>query len=233
MLEVAEEKRFHSKKVSLDPSDVIVYDNGERDISSALIRQSLDKGLSVMACGPYASYPVLIDSSISYMRFTADMLEQVIRPPWIRGLSPSAIGSMDKVLRTSMRAPSMRGSGILMGDPMDRQCYYEVCFQTPRQHGRKDAELFPEALFSALLTQYLTHEGVRTMLIFLEIPYRPKSRECYQKLMTAEAEGLRIVRVCRKGREEILPEGRYPIRVDEEGRFFTERNKKQQYLHIT
>ena len=232
MFELKEQHLLSQKEISVKPSEIICYDDEERTVSSALMKQALAKGISVIAAGPYASFPVHLNEDILYMRFTSDILEQVIHPPWIKGLSPSAVDSIDNVLRTRMRSPSLSGKGIMMGDPTDRQCYYEVCLRPPRAHGRKNAELYPEALLSALLSQYMTHEGIRTMYLFLEVPYRPKSRECYENLVRAEDEGLDIVRICREGEDDSLSKDRYPIHSDGKGRLFTEKKKKKIYIKM-
>lgn len=234
MFTFTEEHLFFSKEIDIEPSDLIVYDDEDRTASSALIKQALSKGISVVAAGEYASFPVHIPNDVLYMRFTNDMLEEVIRPPWIRGLTPSALNSLDNVLRTRMRSPNLIGKGIMMGDPTDRQCYYEICHRAPRQHGKKNAELYPEALLSAILTQYLTHEGVRTMYLFLEVPYKPKSKECYKALLGAEKNGLGIVRLD-KGKtdnEKSESSERYRIMVDGKKRLYTRKKDKKLYIKI-
>ena len=235
MFTITEEHLFSSREIDIEPSDLIVYDDEDKTASSALIRQALNKGISIVAAGEYASFPVHIPHGVLYMRFTNDMLEEVIRPPWIKGLTPSAIESLDRVLRTRMRSPNLIGQGIMMGDPTDRQCYYEICRRAPRQHGKKNAELYPEALLSAILTQYATFEGVRTMYLFLETPYKPKSNECYRALLRAEKEGLEIVRLSKEkaGNEKPNREpDRYKILVDDKKRLYTIKNNKKLKINI-
>lgn len=155
-----------------------------------LMRKFLLDGWSVVYVGddPHHYYGIGDIAPTAIRRFDIKALQEEIAFPWLKGIDYSGALLEEEILRTLMRLPYLTGDEPPVPNPNDRQVYYEICTK-----GSKKEKLFTEAFFAGILQQLCIEEPAQRMVIFIQAPYRPKTKQTEHILRQAIEKGLKIV----------------------------------------
>lgn len=203
----------------------------DKTAASQLMKQALYTHTSVIVAGKKPVYKVSVPNSTIVMHCTAKGLSSGMTYPWVNGLTTSAYLAQEAVLRVEMELPVTNGRGILLKDPTDRLCYYEIETKGFSQHGAKKSRLYGEALLAGLLTQYVTHEGTQPMVLFIETPMRPQTKAFMKAYEDAIKNGLIVILIHSGRPEEAEYAGTTPVWAEGE-RFFILKNGRKEEIEL-
>lgn len=187
------------KEAILDGAEgIYIYgtDAGGNIAAGKLMELTLQSHSSVIVYGKRPDFYSYVQSVVPkwVATFTPDMLSKESAYPWISDLSPAAIRAMKNTFETSgFGRDLVYIKGNTKGKPKYMRPGIAQCFYQISTTGGKNKKIYAESLFTGLLKELISRDGVRDVAVFYEAPIRPHTVTALDTLYDAIEEEVCLI----------------------------------------